>query len=70
MWSATWHGETDPAKAIGAVYPVPVRVPATRREGVREIRAKHRVSSATATKMRNYATAQVKATQNGHGGDA
>lgn len=65
MWSATWRGETDPAKAIGAVYPVPVRVPVARREGVREIRAKHRVSSATATKMRDYATAQVKATQNG-----
>jgi hypothetical protein len=49
---------------------VPARVPATRKESVREIRARHRVSSATATKMRDYATAQVKATQNGHGGDA
>jgi hypothetical protein len=49
---------------------VPVRVPVARREGVREIRAKHKVSSATATKMRDYATAQVKAASNGHGGES
>jgi hypothetical protein len=47
--------------------PVPARVPVARQESVREIRAKHRVSSATATKMRTYATTQVKAASNGHG---
>jgi len=50
---------------------VPVAVPAGQREPVREsvraIRARHGVSQATATKMRNYAAAQVKATQNGDG---
>ena len=44
---------------------VPVRVPVARPEGVREIRARHKVSQATAVKMRNYAAAQVRATQNG-----
>jgi hypothetical protein len=31
MKAAAWHGETDPGRAIDAVYPVPVRVPAARR---------------------------------------
>ena len=67
MWYATWRGEADPAKAIGAVYAVPVRVPVAKAEGVREIRARHQVSQATAVKMRNYAAERVRATQNGHG---
>ena len=67
MFHATWKGTTDPAKAIAAADPsrVPVRVPVARPEGVREIRARHKVSQATAVKMRNYAAAQVRATQNG-----
>jgi hypothetical protein len=45
---------------------VPVRVPARSRESVREIRARHRVSSGTAVKMQKYADAAVKAASNGH----
>jgi hypothetical protein len=72
MFHATWKGTTDPAEAIAAAgpRPVPARVPVARPEGVREIRARHGFSQATAVKMRNYAAAAVRATQNGHGGDA
>ena len=45
--------------------PVPRRVPVARKESVREIRARHKVSQATAQKMRNYAAEAVRATSNG-----
>ena len=54
-------------RAQVAPKPVPASVPIPAREGVREIRARHRVSQATAVKMRNYAAERVRATQNGHG---
>jgi hypothetical protein len=75
MWSATWHGETDPAKAIGAVYPVPVRVPArvpaAKRETVPMISERYHVRKDTVPKMKAYAAEQVRvalAAQNGNGG--
>jgi hypothetical protein len=46
---------------------VPAAVPVKRRESVRQIRDKHGVSSATATKMQRYAADRVKAAANGHG---
>ena len=46
---------------------VPKRVPVRRKESVRDIRTRHKVSQATAVKMRDYAAAAVAATQNGHG---
>ena len=49
---------------------VPTRVPVAKAESVRAIRARHRVSQATANKMRDYAAERVRATQNGHGGGA
>ena len=54
--------------ARGTHAAVPARVPAERKESVREIRTRHGVSQATAVKMRNYADTRVRATQNGHGG--
>jgi hypothetical protein len=48
---------------------VPARVPARPRESVRDIRAKYKVSQATAGKMRAYADTIVKATSNGHGNE-
>ena len=55
--------------ARGTREAVPAAVPVAGKESVREIRAKHRVSQATAVKMRNYADTRVRATQNGHGGE-
>ncbi len=55
-WTAADHRKT-----------VPARVPAKPRESVRDIRARHKVSQATAVKMRAYADAAVKATSNGAG---
>ncbi len=53
--------------ARGTREAVPAGVPVAGKESVREIRAKHRVSQATAVKMRNYADTRVRATQNGSG---
>ena len=55
-WTAADHRKT-----------VPARVPAARKESVRDIRTRHKVSQATAVKMRNYADERVKATSNGSG---
>ena len=50
---------------------VPARVSAPRREPIREVMRQHKVSQATAVKMRTYAEKAVAATSNGHaeGGD-
>jgi hypothetical protein len=74
MKAATWRGETDPAKAISAVYPVPVRVPArvpaAKRETVRDVSEKYGVRKDTVPKMKAYAATKVRealAAQNGDG---
>ena len=75
MKTAAWHGETDPGKAIQAVYPVPVRVPARvpagKRKTVQAISEKYRVRKDTVPKMKAFAADEVRealATRNGHGG--
>lgn len=53
MWAATWQGATDPAKAIGAVYPSAVSPPVSvvAAPKVRELMRDYDCAQATAEKM-------------------
>jgi hypothetical protein len=76
MFWATWRGDTDPPQAIGAVYPVParvpVRVPVPKRETVQAVADRWHVRKDTVPKLKAFAAEKVRealAAQNGHGGE-